>query len=116
MDVLLITLYGDAKLSADYAPRRRCIINYRCAKINSETRRRSTILPAARPKTCAAPQLNPESVPPRSDCGSQPSPHFCHIFINNEWVNSESGKTFETINPATCEKIADVQEGDKVGT
>ncbi|KAG1659995.1 Retinal dehydrogenase 1 [Nymphon striatum] len=35
------------------------------------------------------------------------------IFINNEWVNSVSGKTFPTINPATEEKFADVQEGDK---
>ncbi len=35
------------------------------------------------------------------------------IFINNEWQESASGKTFPTINPATEEKIADVQEGDK---
>ncbi|XP_077989268.1 aldehyde dehydrogenase 1A1-like isoform X2 [Glandiceps talaboti] len=35
------------------------------------------------------------------------------IFINNEFVNSVSGKTFPTINPATGEKICDVQEGDK---
>ena len=38
------------------------------------------------------------------------------IFINNEYVNSESGKTFPTINPATGEKITDLQEGDKVCT
>ncbi|XP_069138658.1 retinal dehydrogenase 2-like [Argopecten irradians] len=36
-----------------------------------------------------------------------------HLFINNEWVNSASGKTFPIINPATGKKIADVQEGDK---
>ena len=36
------------------------------------------------------------------------------IFINNEFVNSESGKVFPTINPTTEEKIADIQEGDKV--
>lgn len=29
-------------------------------------------------------------------------------------MNSESGKVFPTINPATGEKITDVQEGDKV--
>jgi len=29
-------------------------------------------------------------------------------------VNSVSGKVFPTINPATGEKITDVQEGDKV--
>lgn len=36
------------------------------------------------------------------------------IFINNEFVNSVSGKTFPTINPCTEQKICDVQEGDKV--
>ena len=36
------------------------------------------------------------------------------VFINNEFVDSVSGKTFPTINPATGEKICDVAEGDKV--
>ena len=40
---------------------------------------------------------------------------FLQIFINNEWVNSKSGRTFPTINPTNGEKIVDVQEGDKVG-
>lgn len=35
------------------------------------------------------------------------------IFINNEWVDAVSGKTFPTINPCTEEKICDVAEGDK---
>ncbi|XP_052792514.1 aldehyde dehydrogenase, mitochondrial-like [Mya arenaria] len=35
------------------------------------------------------------------------------VFINNEWVNSVSGRTFPTVNPANGEKIVDVQEGDK---
>ncbi|XP_075243851.1 retinaldehyde dehydrogenase 3-like [Convolutriloba macropyga] len=35
------------------------------------------------------------------------------LFINNEYVNSTSGKTFETVNPATEETICMVQEGDK---
>ena len=35
------------------------------------------------------------------------------IFINNEWLDSVSGKTFPTINPATGEVICQVQEGDK---
>ncbi|KAF8764800.1 Aldehyde dehydrogenase like protein [Argiope bruennichi] len=38
--------------------------------------------------------------------------HHKKIFINNEWHNSLSGKTFPTINPATGEIIAHVQEGD----
>ena len=33
------------------------------------------------------------------------------MLINNEWVEATTGKTFETINPATEEKIADLQEG-----
>merc|ERR1712168_81713 len=42
-----------------------------------------------------------------------PDVKYTGIFINNEWVQSESGRTFETINPATGEVIAEVQEGDK---
>ncbi len=36
------------------------------------------------------------------------------LFINGKWVNSVSGKTFDTINPATEEVITSVAEGDKV--
>eukprot|EP00095_Tigriopus_kingsejongensis_P005982 maker-scaffold48_size466083-snap-gene-3.23 protein:Tk05982 transcript:maker-scaffold48_size466083-snap-gene-3.23-mRNA-1 annotation:"aldehyde mitochondrial precursor" len=43
----------------------------------------------------------------------QPEIKHTGIFINNEWHNSTSGKTFPTINPATEEVIAEVQEGDK---
>ena len=39
---------------------------------------------------------------------------YFQLFINNEWVNCASGKTFETLNPSTGEKIADIQEADKV--
>src|SRR5438067_12628616 len=34
------------------------------------------------------------------------------ILNNNRWVDSISGKTFETINPATGEVIAKVAEAD----
>lgn len=34
------------------------------------------------------------------------------ILINNRWVNSRSGKTFPTINPATGEEICQVAEAD----
>lgn len=43
----------------------------------------------------------------------EPEIKFTQIFINNEWVNSESGKTFPSINPTNGKKICDVQEGDK---
>lgn len=35
------------------------------------------------------------------------------LFINNEFVDAVSGKTFPTINPASGQKLADVSEGDK---
>src|SRR5882672_3447607 len=34
------------------------------------------------------------------------------MLIDGKWVNSTSGKTFETLNPATGEVIANVAEGD----
>jgi len=42
-----------------------------------------------------------------------PEIKYTKLFINNEWVDSESGKVFPTYNPATAEKICDVQEADK---
>jgi acyl-CoA reductase-like NAD-dependent aldehyde dehydrogenase len=38
---------------------------------------------------------------------------YTQLFYNNEWHNSKSGKTFATLNPATAEKIVDIQEADK---
>lgn len=38
---------------------------------------------------------------------------FFKIFINGEWHNSVSGKTFPTINPTNGKLITEVQEGDK---
>src|ERR1700722_18873244 len=34
------------------------------------------------------------------------------LFINGQWVDAASGKTFETPNPATGETLANVAEGD----
>ncbi|KAJ8272383.1 hypothetical protein COCON_G00112420 [Conger conger] len=42
-----------------------------------------------------------------------PEIKYTKIFINNEWQNSVSGKTFSVHNPSTGEKICDVQEADK---
>ncbi|XP_076644607.1 aldehyde dehydrogenase [Halictus rubicundus] len=41
-----------------------------------------------------------------------PSIMYTGIFIDNEWHRSKSGKTFPTVNPATGQVIADVQEAD----
>jgi betaine-aldehyde dehydrogenase len=35
------------------------------------------------------------------------------LFIDGQWVDAESGKTFTTPNPATGETLAEVAEGDK---
>eukprot|EP00794_Sanderia_malayensis_P009842 gene9842-10852_t len=42
-----------------------------------------------------------------------PKVHFNQAFINNEFQDSVSGKTFPTINPSTGEVICQVSEGDK---
>jgi len=42
-----------------------------------------------------------------------PEIKYNQVFINNNFIDSVSGKTFPTVNPATGEKICDVAEGDK---
>lgn len=42
-----------------------------------------------------------------------PKIHQTQLFINNEFVNSLSGKTFPVMNPSTGEVIANIQEADK---
>lgn len=49
--------------------------------------------------TCPAPDLKTVSTPTK-------------LLINNQWVASESGKTFPTVNPATGEEIARVAEAN----
>jgi len=44
---------------------------------------------------------------------ANPEVKFTQLFINNEWVNAESGKTFGTHNPATEQLLANVQEADR---
>ncbi|XP_005189874.2 aldehyde dehydrogenase X, mitochondrial [Musca domestica] len=40
-------------------------------------------------------------------------PKYTKLFINNEFVDAKSGKTFPTVNPATGKVIVEVAEGDK---
>jgi aldehyde dehydrogenase (NAD+) len=40
------------------------------------------------------------------------APRATKLLINNQWVASESGKTFPTLNPATGEEITQVAEAD----
>jgi len=41
------------------------------------------------------------------------TPRNYQLFIDGQWVDAESGKTFETPNPATGATLAEVAEGDK---
>jgi len=41
-----------------------------------------------------------------------PNIHHTQLFIGGQWVPAKSGKTFDTINPATEEVIAQVAEGE----
>lgn len=43
----------------------------------------------------------------------QPKIRQNQLLINGQWVDSASGKTFETLNPTTGEVIAEVAEADK---
>lgn len=41
-------------------------------------------------------------------------PKYSKLFINGEWVDSVSGKTFNVINPITEKVLASVAEGNGV--
>jgi betaine-aldehyde dehydrogenase len=41
------------------------------------------------------------------------TPRKYQLFIDGQWVDAESGKTFVTTNPATGENLAEVAEADK---
>src|SRR5258708_2621728 len=42
-----------------------------------------------------------------------PQVKYRQLFINGKWQDSASGKTFQTLNPATGEAICQVAEADK---
>src|SRR6202795_4827282 len=41
------------------------------------------------------------------------TPRKYQLFIDGQWVDAESGKTFATPNPSTGETLAEVAEADK---
>src|SRR6266498_2578778 len=41
------------------------------------------------------------------------TPRKYQLFIDGQWIDAESGKTFSTPNPATGETFAEVAEADK---
>lgn len=56
---------------------------------------------------------------PYSSAAALPSPipnpdiHYSQLFVNNEWQDAASKKTFPTVSPATGEVIGRVAEGDR---
>ncbi|EYB84117.1 hypothetical protein Y032_0323g2511 [Ancylostoma ceylanicum] len=60
---------------------------------------------------CVALQIRRTSSIPQGIRGIKPK--FTKLFINNEWVDAASKKTYETINPANNKVIAQIAEGDK---
>ena len=56
--------------------------------------------------TATLPEIRPEV---RSFLSGQPK----KLLIGGQWVEAASGKSFETLNPATGEVLAKVCEGDK---
>jgi len=46
--------------------------------------------------------------------GSTHKPKFTKLFINNEWVDSADGKTFDVINPTTEELICKVSRAGDI--
>src|SRR6266850_6041520 len=44
---------------------------------------------------------------------AQTTPRRYQLFIDGQWVDAQSGKTFETPNPSTGQTLAEVAEGDK---
>jgi len=71
----------------------------------------TSLLRRAQPKRLSQVALQSTAAKPQPII--KPDIKYTGIFINNEFHKSVSGKTFETINPATEEVIANVQEGDK---
>ncbi|XP_068647750.1 aldehyde dehydrogenase family 2 member C4-like isoform X2 [Aristolochia californica] len=53
------------------------------------------------------------ATPSNDNCFKLPEVKFTKLFINGQFVDSVSGKTFETIDPRSGEVIARVAEGDK---
>ncbi|KAM6967690.1 aldehyde dehydrogenase, mitochondrial-like [Aplochiton taeniatus] len=70
------------------------------------------VLTRALPRLSGAPtcQYSAAAIPVPS---AQPDVHFNKLFINNEWQDAVSKRSFPTINPSTGEIICQVAEADK---
>src|SRR5215510_1192019 len=44
---------------------------------------------------------------------AETAPRKYQLFIDGQWVDAESGKTFATPNPSTGETLAEIAEADK---
>nr|AVR59246.1 mitochondrial aldehyde dehydrogenase 2 [Platynereis dumerilii] len=84
------------------------------SSLNAEEANMATVLRLLKPRNFSGilrtQQALLSTVPEPS---RNPDIHYNKIFINNEWQDAVSGKTFPTINPATGNVITQVAEGDK---
>lgn len=62
---------------------------------------------SVRPLSVSAARYNPDFPEPMI----RPTPKYTQLFIDNEWVDAVSGKTFGTYDPTNGKKICDVAEG-----
>src|SRR3954454_13928775 len=77
--------------------------------------------PGARPMAATKPRTKPANgknasavlTVPKPNKAAEPAVPDQKMLIGGRWVSSASGKTFETLNPATGEVICKVAEGDK---
>uniref|UniRef100_A0A8C2ZIC7 Aldehyde dehydrogenase domain-containing protein n=1 Tax=Cyclopterus lumpus TaxID=8103 RepID=A0A8C2ZIC7_CYCLU len=70
-----------------------------------------TVFSRSLPRLCRPPACHYSAGAIPEPC-SQPEVHYDKLFINNQWEDAASGKTFPTINPATGEVICQVAEAD----
>jgi aldehyde dehydrogenase (NAD+) len=73
---------------------------------------KSLVVPAVKQITSKG-HLSAAAAAAKPQPNPNPEVQFTGIFVNNEWRKATSGKTFKTLNPATGEVIAEVQEGGK---
>src|SRR5262245_6307139 len=64
-------------------------------------------------RTKQAPEAKPAGNGKHAKAAPAPKVPDQKMFINGRWIDSHSGKTFATLNPATGEVICQVAEGDK---
>src|SRR6478609_8424563 len=69
--------------------------------------------PEAYHTECGKAAYNKEHYMSSAQPAENNNPQKYQLFIDGQWVDAESGRTFTTPNPATGEALAEVAEADK---